>query len=380
MDNQDPKKAFLHRNQRIYLRNEHQDYRHPILKMSLLIILMAIFVVGAYGFRIYSQASNALGNAYHPTDKTHISHTIAEGKPVTILLLGVDTGDEGRTDRGNSDTMILATVNPKTKKTVLMSIPRDTLAEIYGIKNSKRVIQKINSAYNLGKEAAAMKTVEKLLDIHIDHYVTMDFHSLPKIVDAVEGITVDSPFAFSYDGSSFKKGKQVITGKQSLSYARMRYEDPEGDYGRQKRQRQVIMAIVKKTLSLSALPNMQKLLNSISGSMSTDLSFNDITTLMQSYRDAAQKMESDHLQGHGATIDGLSYEIEPTSELQRVSNKMRRGVGRDPITLNNEETKLNRLNEQYNNFDFDSEINQSYIIYGKNVNSDYVTEGDSEDN
>ncbi|MBA1393103.1 LytR family transcriptional regulator, partial [Lactobacillus sp. XV13L] len=271
MDKQEPKKTPLHRNQRIYLRNEHQNYGYTILKTVLLVAVMAIIIIGAYGFRIYSQASNALGNAYHPNDKSHISQAIAQRKPVTILLLGVDTGDEGRTDRGNSDTMIVATINPKTKKTVLMSIPRDTLAEIYGIHGKKRIIQKINSAYNLGESAAAIKTVQELLNIKIDHYITMDFHSLPKIVDAVDGITVDSPLAFSYDGSSFKEGKQVITGKQSLSYARMRYEDPEGDYGRQKRQRQVIMAIVKKALSLSALPNMQKLLDSISGSMSTDL-------------------------------------------------------------------------------------------------------------
>ena len=216
MDNQDPNKEFLHRNQRIFVRNEHQKYHHTVLKSILLIALMFIFVAGAYGFRIYSQASNALGNVYRPADRTHVSHAIAEKKPVTVLLLGVDTGDEGRTDRGNSDTMILATVNPQTQKTILMSIPRDTLAEIYGVKSSKKIIQKINSAYNLGKEAAAMKSVEKLLGIHIDHYVTMDFHSLPKIVDAVDGITIDSPFSFSYDGSSFTKGKQVITGKQSL--------------------------------------------------------------------------------------------------------------------------------------------------------------------
>lgn len=374
MDKQDSNKEFLHRNQRIFVQNEHQEYHYTVLKSILLVVLMFIFVAGAYGFRIYSQASNALGNAYHPTDKTHISHTISEKKPVTILLLGVDTGDEGRTNRGNSDTMILATVNPHTQKTILMSIPRDTLAEIYGVKSSKKIIQKINSAYNLGREAAAIKSVEKLLGIHIDHYVTLDFHSLPKIVDSVGGITIDSPLAFSYDGSSFTKGKQVITGKQSLSYARMRYEDPKGDYGRQKRQRQVIMAIVKKALSLSSLPNIQKLLNSISDSMSTDLSFDDIMTLMQSYRNASKKMNSDYLHGHSATINGLSYEIAPTAELRRVSAKLRRSVGQEPINLVNEEIKLNKLNKRYNSFDFDSKNEQDYRIYGNNINSKYVTD------
>ncbi|WP_396022062.1 LCP family protein [Bombilactobacillus thymidiniphilus] len=356
---------------KLFMHNEHRMNKHYFWKSIVLIVVMAFFVVGAYGFRIYSQASDALGNSYKPIS-SNTSQTIKQRKPVTILLLGVDTGGEGRKDRGNSDTMILATVNPKTKKTTLVSIPRDTLAEIYGVKHHKRIIQKINSAYNLGAAPAAVKTVEKLVNVKIDNYITLDFHSLPKIVDAVGGIEVDAPFSFNYDYCNFKKGKQTINGKESLAYSRMRYEDPEGDYGRQQRQRQVIMAIIKKSISLKTLPNTQKVLNSISNSMSTDLSIDDVTALMQSYRNASQNMSSDHLQGYGTMINGVSYEIAPTKELQRVSNKLRTSVDLKKEKLDNEETKQNHLNVTRNDFSFNTKDLQNYIIYGSNISSKYL--------
>ncbi|UQS82039.1 LCP family protein [Bombilactobacillus folatiphilus] len=372
MKNLDSNKPLLQRNQKVSMQTQHQMSSHRFLKVFALIMIMAFFVVGAYGFRIYSQASNALGHAYKPTSNLHPSKAIAQRKPVTILLLGVDTGGEGRDDRGNSDTMIVATINPKTKKTVLMSIPRDTLTQIYGVKNNKHIIQKINSAYNLGESEAAVKTVQKLVNIKVDNYITLDFHSLPKIVDAVGGVEVNAPFAFSYDGSSFHKGKQVINGKQSLSYARMRYEDPDGDYGRQMRQRQVITGIVKKATSLSTLPNLQKVLNSISNSMSTNLSLDDITALVQYYRGASKNIDSDHLQGMGTLIDNVSYEVAPTKELQRVSNKLRTSVGENKEELSNTETRQNYYNKTRNNFNFNSKANQNYVIYDTNLSDEYL--------
>lgn len=377
--NDKPEKHFLHRNTLIYSKNSHLVNSHPLLKGIILIVAMAAFIVGAYGFRVYSQANHAMGNSYKalpgPT-----SQKITQGKPVTFLLLGVDTGGEGRHDRGNSDTMIVVTVNPQTKKSVLMSVPRDTLAQIYGAKGNRKIIQKVNSAYNLGESPAAVKTVDKLLNINIDYYITMDFHSLPKIVDSVGGVEVNSPLQFSYDGSNFKKGKQKINGKESLAYARMRYQDPKGDYGRQLRQRQVIMSVVQKALSLNTLMNLQKVLDGVSGSMETNLTFNDMTSLVEGYRNAANTMESDHLQGHDATIDGLAYEIAPTKELQRVSDKLRKSIGESTEPVNNEETRQNLLNTRSRQFDFNNKVNQQYKINGDNVRSNHEVDNHSSTN
>nr|WP_229239943.1 LCP family protein [Companilactobacillus futsaii] len=340
-----------------------------------------IFVMGAYGFRLYAQAQNSLGKTYKAIDGKKVSTRINDKKPISILLLGVDTTDNGIRDtetnyRGNSDTMIVVTVNPKTNKTTMVSVPRDTMAQIWkSSTNNTKKIQKINSAYNIGNEGSAVATTEKLLNVPIDYYVKVDFNSLKQIVNAVGGVDVNVPFSFSYGDtgekeSHFKKGKMHLNGKQALDYSRMRYEDPEGDYGRQKRQRQVITAIIKSAASANTFTHYQKVLNSISSSMTTNLSFSDMQSVFFNYRGAAKNIDSDHVQGYGSMINGSSYEVAPTKELRRVSNKLRKQLGLSEEQLNNEETRLNTLNEA-RGFSFDSgTTNQNYTIFTRNQTSE----------
>lgn len=361
--------------------NNAGKIKRPFVKILGLVFLVMIFVMGAYGFRLYAQAQNSLGKTYKAIDGKKVSTRINNKKPISILLLGVDTTDNGIRDtetnyRGNSDTMIVVTVNPKTNKTTMVSVPRDTMAQIWkSSTNNTRKIQKINSAYNIGNEGSAVATTEKLLNVPIDYYVKVDFNSLKQIVNAVGGVDVNVPFSFSYGDtgekeSHFKKGKMHLNGKQALDYSRMRYEDPEGDYGRQKRQRQVITAIIKSAASANTFTHYQKVLNSISSSMTTNLSFSDMQSVFFNYRGAAKNIDSDHVQGYGSMIEGSSYEVAPTKELRRVSNKLRKQLGLSEEQLNNEETRLNTLNEA-RGFSFDSgTANQNYTIFTRNQTSE----------
>ena len=361
--------------------NNGGKIKRPFVKILGLVFLVMIFVMGAYGFRLYAQAQNSLGKTYKAIDGKKVSTRINDKKPISILLLGVDTTDNGVRDtetnyRGNSDTMIVVTVNPKTNKTTMVSVPRDTMAQIWkSSTNNTKKIQKINSAYNIGNEGSAVATTEKLLNIPIDYYVKVDFNSLKQIVNAVGGVDVNVPFSFSYGDtgekeSHFKKGKMHLNGKQALDYSRMRYEDPEGDYGRQKRQRQVITAIIKSAASANTFTHYQKVLNSISSSMTTNLSFSDMQSVFFNYRGAAKNIDSDHVQGYGSMIEGSSYEVAPTKELRRVSNKLRKQLGLSEEQLNNEETRLNTLNEA-RGFSFDSgTANQNYTIFTRNQTSE----------
>lgn len=366
--------------------------KHPFLKVMGLTLLVALFVIGAYGFRLYAQAQNSLGNTYKALDGKAPSAKISDKKPVSILLLGVDTTDNGVRDtetdyRGNSDTMIVVTVNPKTNKTTMVSVPRDTMAQIWkGVGNNTNKIAKINSAYNVGNEESAVVTTEKLLNVPIDYYVKVDFNSLKKIVNAVGGVDVDVPFSFSYGDtgekeSHFKKGKMHLNGKQALDYSRMRYEDPEGDYGRQKRQRQVITAIIKSAASAKTFTRYQKVLNSISNSMTTNLSFTDMQSMFLNYSGAAKKIGSDHVQGYGSMIDGSSYEIAPTKELQRVSNKLRKSLDLSEETLSNQETKLNKYNEKLGfSFEYTGNQTQNYVTKISSTTSSSTSTTSSERN
>jgi len=361
--------------------NNNGKIKRPFLKIIGLVFLVMIFVTGAYGFRLYAQAQNSLGKTYKALDGKKVSTRINDKKPISILLLGVDTTDNGVRDtetdyRGNSDTMIVVTVNPKTNKTTMMSVPRDSMAQLWkSSTNNTRKIQKINAAYNVGNEESSVATTEKFLNIPIDYYVKVDFNSLKQIVNAVGGVDVNVPFSFSYGDtgekeSHFTKGKMHLNGKQALDYSRMRYEDPKGDYGRQLRQRQVITAIIKSAASAKTFTRYQKVLDSISSSMTTNLSFNDMQSVFFNYRGAAKNIDSDHVQGYGSMIDGSSYEVISTKELKRASNKLREQLGLSEEELDNEETRLNTLNED-RGFSFKSENqNQNYTIFTRNQTSE----------
>ncbi|EPC61115.1 Transcriptional regulator lytR [Lacticaseibacillus paracasei subsp. paracasei Lpp14] len=328
-------------------------------KLIGLIVVVGLFTTGAYALRLYSQAKYAINNTYHATK--HVSTDIANKKPFAVLLLGVDTGADGRIEKGNSDTMIVAVVNPKTKKTTMVSIPRDTAAELIGTKEFN--MQKINAAYNVGGSDMAINTVSKLVNVPISYYLTINMGALEKVVNAVGGIDVVVPFSFQdpYTGNQkFTKGPMHLNGNMALAYSRMRHSDPEGDYGRQKRQQQVIKAILKKAISVGSLGNFTKLMDTISKNIATNMSFDDMQSIFLNYRDAAKTVSTDHLQGVNAWVGDGAYQIASDAEMQRISNKLRTALGLQTETISNEETKQNAKNTQ---FDFKVTTDQNYIIF-----------------
>ncbi|MBD5430636.1 LCP family protein [Lactobacillus sp.] len=329
------------------------------------IIVLAIAGAACYGGYVYNKAKTAVDKTYDP--KNAVTQDSFDGKhSFSILLLGTDTGALGRTEkRGNTDTMIIATVNPQNKSVNLMSIPRDTMAQMIGTQNFS--VHKINAAYNIGGAKMALKTTSKLLNVPLKYYVEVNMGGLEKLVDGVGGVDVNNSFKFSYGGYTFKKGKLHLNGKQALAYSRMRYDDPRGDYGRQLRQRQVIMSIIKNSMSVDTLKNLDQVLNSASKNILTNLTFNSMVNIAKNYRDCTNNMTSDYLHGRGAMIGDASYQVMSDSELQRTSNIVRQSLGLSAAKLNNNETYQNSKNT---NFDWNSgDSNQKYYIYEPNSNN-----------
>ncbi|WP_054750236.1 LCP family protein [Lacticaseibacillus thailandensis] len=257
---------------------------HPVWRFLIFAILGILFLVAAYGFRFFAETKTAINGTYSNVTQTSAkanSKLIKEEKPISILLLGTDTGALGRGaswGKGNSDSIEVVTINPKKHKTTITSIPRDTLAKISGTGD----VAKINSAYASGGEESTLKTVQKLLNIKINYYITVNMNGLKKIVNAVGGVDVTVPFSWSdpsHDGGTFTKGKAHLNGTRALQFARMRYEDPKGDYGRQQRQQQVIKAIVKSLLSAKTLTSYESVLSSLKGSLKMNLTFDDLITM-----------------------------------------------------------------------------------------------------
>ncbi len=284
------------------------------------IILVLFLAVVGMGAKLYWDVSKSMDKTYETVERSKKSQVNLNNKePFSVLLLGIDTGDDGRVEQGRSDTTIVATVNPRDKQTTLVSLARDTYVDIPG--QGKQ--DKLNHAYAFGGASLAMDTVENYLNIPINHYVSINMAGLKELVNAVGGIEVNNNLTFSQDGYDFTIGKISLDGEQALSYSRMRYEDPNGDYGRQERQRKVIEGIVQKVLSLNSVSNYQEILTAVSDNMKTDLSFDDMKKIALDYRSAFGKLKQDQLQGTGFMQDGVSYQRVDEQELTRVQQELK---------------------------------------------------------
>ncbi|GEN49274.1 LCP family protein [Ligilactobacillus pobuzihii] len=293
----------------------------------LLTFVVVLLVGGHFAFKKYQTAHSTINTIHQESGIRKVrdtNSTLKKGRPFSILLMGTDTGALGRSYKGRTDTLVLAVLNPKKESMTLVSLPRDTEVAVHGHEN--QYPSKLNSAYSYDGSASAVQTVQKYLNVPIDYYATIDMGGLENLINAVGGIDVSPALSFSYGGYSFIKGKKTqMNGKKALSYVRMRYSDPRGDYGRQERQRQVLMAVAMKATQVKSLLN-EKFLNTVSKQMKTDLSFNNMLLLAAKYRKATHHMNSTHLQGESTMINGESFEVPKESEKQRITDLLRKAL------------------------------------------------------
>ena len=201
-----------------------------------------------------------------------------------IYISGIDSYGK-ITSVSRSDVNMVVTVNPKTHKVLLTSIPRDYYVKLNGINTNLK--DKITHAGIHGIDTS-VKTVEDLLAIDINYYAKVNFTSLIKIVDELGGIDVDCDEAFRayYEEDevvnySFKKGINHLNGKQALAYARERKSLQDGDVGRVKHQQQLIEALLNKALSKDILLKYNSLLNALNDKFVTNMGSENITKFMK---------------------------------------------------------------------------------------------------
>lgn len=299
-----------------------------------LILFVILFGLGVYVFAQLRKTTNTIHSDI--TEET-IQHESRQEKevdlkgdtPFSILLLGIDTGDMGRVDRGRSDTMMVATMNPATNKTTIVSIPRDTYTEIVG----RGTTDKINHAYAFGGPAMAVNSVQNLLDIPIDYFVSVNMQGIQQIVDAIGGVQVTPTQTFNQSGYQFVVGQPVqMDGQMALAYSRMRSLD--GDYARQGRQREVVVAILDKVASFDSITNYQSILQTTENNVLTNMQFNDMVDIFINYRGAAGNIEEIQMSGSGTMMDGVYYEIIPESEISRISQTLKEELEISDATTN----------------------------------------------
>jgi polyisoprenyl-teichoic acid--peptidoglycan teichoic acid transferase len=242
--------------------------------------------------------------------------------PFSVLLLGVeDYSDEY--DQGRSDTIMVATFNPKDQTMKLVSIPRDTLVDIPGYEENK-----INHSFSYGGKELVIDTVEDFLDIPIDYYVTVNFDGFKNIIDEVGGVTVDVPFDFydinkDWEKFTFKEGKQKLNGEEALVYARMRKKDPRGDFGRNERQRQIVTSLMDKVLSPKTFLKADDLAEEVGDNIETNMKIKEGLAFVQKYNDFSKSsLEQIEFSGTDQYYSGVYYFIPDEERTEEIKEEL----------------------------------------------------------
>lgn len=349
-----------------------RHYKMPNWMRTLIWLLVILVALG--GFYEYHKIHSAANGMFTNGDGK-ISKKLQKGEPVSVLAMGTDVGALNRGNKGgNTDSMELFTINPKAQTITMTSIPRDILVRVNTSDGPDYV--KLNAAYSIGGAKQSVKQVEELLDVPIDYYAVINMGVLEKVVDSVGGVTVDNPFAFDYEGHHFKKGTQHLNGTNALKYSRMRYDDPNNDYGRQKRQQQILQNVIEKFKTSGSISAANKILDAVGDGVKTNIPIDDIATLYGNYHGAMSNVKTYHFQGQNATIEGVSFQIASPKEINRVSKLVRKQLGLQPKTVVNHETRMYKSQpnfDGYNNTDFILPGGASYNNPGSGNGSDEVT-------
>lgn len=286
-------------------------------------IISCLLLAGiVYAISIYQNVSTTLETIHEPkirkvSELRETKVELVEKEPISILLLGVDERDG---DIGRSDTIIVITANPTLASVKVLSIPRDTYTEIIGLDK----MDKLNHAYAFGGIDMALRSVENLLDIPIDYVVQVNMESFLKIVDSVGGVTVENPSAFTENGYQFAAGPIHLNGDSALSYVRMRKNDPLGDFGRQERQKQVLLAILKEGASFNSLLNYKDLLASLADNIRTNMTFGQMIDIQKGYKSSLTNVESITLtNGSGQRMDDIWYYVPNDKEMSDVTRTLK---------------------------------------------------------
>ncbi|GGF15141.1 hypothetical protein GCM10010954_12190 [Halobacillus andaensis] len=248
--------------------------------------------------------------------------SLKDGDPISVLVMGTDTraGEQG----GQTDTLVLLTINPASKSVKMVSIPRDTYTKIEG------GLDKINSAYGVGDVEMTMNSVENLLNVPVDYYIEVDMKSFTGIVDTLDGVEVNNDFEFrthnlefTDEKVDFPKGKLTLDGKEALLYARMRELDPRGDLGRQKRQRQVIESVLQKGSNLSSVTKIGEIAQVVGKNVNTNFNLFELWRLQSNYKEAQENITDYEIAGEDKTIKGTYYYMPDKKELNKISTTLK---------------------------------------------------------
>lgn len=240
---------------------------------------------------------------------------------VHVLLVGVDNEGAGP---ARTDTMMVAQYQPKNGKVKLISLMRDSYVSIPGYRNNK-----INTAFFLGGPELLRQTIKENFDIDIHYFASVDFNGFVRVVDIIspKGIEVDIERRMFYqDGAgdvyiNFQPGIQHLDGQQALNYVRFR-NDRENDFGRVRRQQEVLSILKDDLLSISGVTRLPKLLGAIEPYITTNIQNKQMLDYGRSFfLNPIDTVETLTIPVEGSFVDSRNSHAGAILELDMEKNK-----------------------------------------------------------
>ena len=308
--------------------------RRRLLPKILIAVAVVLVAASGAGLLVYtskidrSLTENLKRGVELPADESSARPPKEPQETGTLnyVLLGSDSRDPSNEGNGRSDTILVVHLNAKRNKGYIISFPRDMYVNVPGYGRNK-----INAAYAFGGTPLAVRMLEDLTGVRMDHVALIDFEGFIRLTEDLDGVTVTNKHAFSSHGFDYPKGKITIAGEEALWFVRERKLLPGGDLDRAENQRNVIKAIVQKGLSAGVISDPGTFLNFISNvanylTVDNDLSDEEIKRTAHSLRLSGKDIDllQAPISGFATTGNGQSIDVVDTAKMAELSSAMKK--------------------------------------------------------
>ena len=305
----------------------YKGRRKPRWGRIALVAGAAVLIIGLIaGISLYGYANGLNGDL----KRTDAFADITNGRPVkevegalNILLVGSDSRDPDATKEDTNawraDTLIIMHIPADHKSAQLVSIPRDLWVQIPSANDadcSTGSRAKINAAFAFGGLPRAVRTVECMTDVHLDHVLAIDFGGFKEVTDALGGVDLkveQSITSIHKPYRKFTKGTMHMDGAQALDWIRQRKQFPQGDFARMRHQQEFLKALMDTAAGTGTLTNPAKLnsfLKAVTNAITADQDFSltDMAVQFRSLRGENLKFITSPNKG-SETIAGQSVVV-----------------------------------------------------------------------
>ncbi len=293
------------------------------MKRVYIIVLAVIVAVSLFSLAIFTDLSNPVLDSpipivmpYYKSLLNNAINIVNNNQDFLLAILGTD---ERENEKSRSDVIMLLKYKAKENKVIVVSVPRDSKVSIFD-----RGMTKINAASAYGGCRLQVKVLENLFKVNSVRYVHINFEGFRKIIDTIGGVEINAEKDFARDWGEkdtyAKKGKNLLLGNDLLEYVRFRH-DEEGDFGRIKRQQEVLFSLASSIIKSDNIGKLPEIALIVAKSSASDM---DIFFIMRNLKKLKNldslEFEFYTLKTYSEKSNGIWYEIIDEDQLKYISD------------------------------------------------------------